>query len=82
MLHFNLGNDGIILISVVGSEYEFIFADGGMNGRMSDDGNWARVSLVQHLNTLKILYQYEILNHYLARGLLYHMCVLVMTLSL
>ncbi len=29
-------------MGVVGPEYEFIFADVGMNGRMSDGGNWAR----------------------------------------
>ena len=28
-------------MAVIGPEYEFVFADVGMNGRMSDGGNWA-----------------------------------------
>ena len=36
------GTDRIILIAVVGSEYEFLFADVGMNGCKSDGGNWSR----------------------------------------
>ena len=37
-----LGNNSIILMGVIGPEYEFLVADVGMNGRMSDGGNWAR----------------------------------------
>ena len=29
-------------MGVIGPEYEFLFADVGMNGRMSDGGNWSR----------------------------------------
>ena len=36
------GTDSIILMTVVGPEYEFLFADVGMNGRNSDGGNWSR----------------------------------------
>ena len=42
LIFYFLGNDSIILMAVNGPEYEFIFADVGMNGRMSDGRNWAR----------------------------------------
>ena len=29
-------------MGVIGPEYEFLVADVGMNGRMSDGGNWSR----------------------------------------
>ena len=35
-------NDSVILMGVVGPEYEFINADVGMNRRMSDAGNWVQ----------------------------------------
>ena len=34
--------DSIILMAVVGPEYEFLFADVGMNGHSSDCGKWLR----------------------------------------
>ena len=34
------GTDSIILLPMVGPEYEFLFVDVGMNGRNSDGGNW------------------------------------------
>ena len=35
------GSDSIILMGMIGPEYEFLFADVGMNGRNSDGGNWS-----------------------------------------
>ena len=35
------GTDSIILMTVVGPEYQFLFADVGMNGRNSNGGNWS-----------------------------------------
>ena len=64
-------------MGVVGPEYEFIFADVGMNGRMSDGGNWAtnqfHTALENVENPLSI--------PKLEGRLPYHMCVLVMMLS-
>ena len=34
------GTDSIILLAMVGPEYEFLFVDIGMNGRNPDGGNW------------------------------------------
>lgn len=42
--HDYKGNDSVILMAVVGPEYEFLNVDVGMNGRMSDGGNWSRNS--------------------------------------
>ena len=42
------GTDNI-LMAVVGPEYEFLFKDGGMNGRNSDGGNWSRSSMKKAL---------------------------------
>lgn len=42
--HDYKGADSIILMGVVGPEYEFINVDVGMNVRMSDGGNWSRNS--------------------------------------
>ena len=39
------GSDSIILMGMVGPEYEFLFADVGMNGRNSDGGNWSQSPL-------------------------------------
>ncbi|XP_057314357.1 uncharacterized protein LOC130655608 [Hydractinia symbiolongicarpus] len=39
------GSDSIILMGMIGPEYEFLFADVGMNGRNSDGGNWSQSSL-------------------------------------
>ena len=36
---------GSVLIGMIGPEYEFLFADVGMNGRNSDGGNWSQSSL-------------------------------------
>ena len=33
------GTDSIILLAMVGPEYEFLFVDVGINGRNSDGGN-------------------------------------------
>ena len=39
------GSDSIILMGMVGPEYEFLFADVGMNGRNSDGGSWSQSPL-------------------------------------
>ena len=39
------GTDSIILLPMVGPEYEFLFVDVGMNGRNSDGGNWSQSHL-------------------------------------
>lgn len=39
------GSDSIILMGMIGPEYEFLFADVGMNGRNSDGGNWSQSPL-------------------------------------
>ena len=39
------GSDSIILLAMVGPEYEFLFVDVGMNGRNSDEGNWSQSRL-------------------------------------
>ena len=36
------GTDSILLMAVVGPEYQFLFADVGMNGRNSHGGNWSQ----------------------------------------
>ena len=36
------GTDSILLMAVVGPEYQFLFAHVGMDGRNSDDGNWSQ----------------------------------------
>ena len=50
------GSDSIILLAVVGPEYEFLYAEVGMNGRNSDGGAWAQSPLKMALedNTLNI----------------------------
>lgn len=50
------GTDSIILLAMVGPEYEFLFADVGMNGRNSDGGNWSQSCLKRGLeeNTLNL----------------------------
>ena len=39
------GSDSVILLAVVGPNYEFLYVDVGANGRMSDGGIWNRSSL-------------------------------------
>ena len=39
------GSDSIILMGMIGPEYEFLFVDVGMNGRNSDGGNWSQSPL-------------------------------------
>ena len=39
------GSDRIILLTVVGPEYEFLYAEVGINGRNSDGGAWAQSPL-------------------------------------
>jgi len=36
------GTDSIILLAMVGPEYEFLYADVGINGRNSDGGIWGK----------------------------------------
>eukprot|EP00794_Sanderia_malayensis_P001700 gene1700-1894_t len=36
------GSDSIILMGMIGPEYEFLFTDVGTNGRNSDGGNWSQ----------------------------------------
>ncbi|XP_057290188.1 uncharacterized protein LOC130612865 [Hydractinia symbiolongicarpus] len=36
------GSDSVILMGMIGPEYEFLFADVGMNCRNSDGGNWSQ----------------------------------------
>ena len=50
------GTDSIILMAVVGPEYQFLFADVGMNGRNSDGGNWLQSPMRKALekNTLSL----------------------------
>ena len=50
------GTDSIILLAMVGPEYEFLFVDVGMNGRNSDGGNWSQSRLKNGLekNTLNL----------------------------
>lgn len=51
--HDYKGNDSVILMAVVGPEYEFLNVDVGMNGRMSDGGNWSRNSFRNALFRMK-----------------------------
>ena len=66
--HDYKGNDSVILMDVVGPEYEFLNVDVGMNGRMSHGGNWSRNSFRKAVenenNPLRI--PPPILNHYQA----------------
>ena len=39
------GCGSIILMGMIGPEYEFLFADVGMNGRNSNGGNWSQSPL-------------------------------------
>jgi hypothetical protein len=39
------GTDSIILMAMVGPEYEFLYVDVGINGRNSDGGIWSRCPL-------------------------------------
>ena len=50
------GTDSIILLAMVGPEYEFLFVDVRMNGRNSDGGNWSQSCLKNGLekNTLNL----------------------------
>ena len=50
------GTDRFILVAVVGPEYQFLFADVGMNGRNSDGGNWLQSPMRKALekNTLSL----------------------------
>ena len=45
------GTDSIILMAMVGPEYEFLFAVVGINGRNSDGGIWAKCSLKKALES-------------------------------
>ena len=52
------GSDSIVLLAVVGPNYEFLYVDVGANGRMSTGGIWDRCSmkecLVSNENPLNI----------------------------
>ena len=50
------GTDSIILLAMVGPEYEFLYVDVGINGRNSDGGIWSRCPLKNALekNALNI----------------------------
>ena len=39
------GTDSIIRMAVAGPEYQFLFAEAGMNRRNSDRGNWLEESI-------------------------------------
>ena len=39
------GTDSIILMGMIGPEYEFLYVDVGINGRNSDGGIWANCPL-------------------------------------
>ena len=45
------GTGSIILHAIVGHEYEFLFADVGMNSTNSDGGNWSQSLLKNHFET-------------------------------
>ena len=51
------GIDSIILLAMVGPEYEFLYVGVGMNGRNSDGGKWSQSCLKNGLeeNTLNLL---------------------------
>ena len=51
------GTDSIILLAMVGAEYEFLFVDARINGRNSDGGNSPQSRLKNGLekNTLNLL---------------------------
>ena len=71
--------DSIILMAVVGPEYEFLFADVGMNGRNSDGGNWSRSPMKKALEENSLDYQKR--HHYLAAILICCKYLLGTTLS-
>ena len=50
------GKYSIILMAVAGIEYQFLFADVGMNGRNSDGGNWLQSPMRKAVekNTLRL----------------------------
>ena len=41
--------DSIVLLAMIGPEYEFLYADVGINGRNSDGGIWGRCPLKKAL---------------------------------
>ncbi|XP_066926920.1 uncharacterized protein [Clytia hemisphaerica] len=43
------GSDSIVLLAMIGPEYEFLYADVGANGRNSDGGIWDQCKLKQSL---------------------------------
>ena len=45
------GTDSIILLAMVDPEYEFLFADVGMNGRNSNGGDWSQSLLKNGFET-------------------------------
>ena len=50
----NKGTDSIILLAMIGPEYEFLYVDVGINGRNSDDGIWSRCPLKDALEKNKL----------------------------
>ena len=66
--HDYKGCDSIILMAVVGPEYEFLNVDVGMNGRMSDGGNCNGPEIVfeRHSRMKIIRWKFLLPNRYLA----------------
>ena len=50
------GTDSIILLVIIGPEYEFLYVDVGVNGRNTDGGIWSKCALKNALeqNTLNV----------------------------
>ena len=51
---YYMGTHSIVLLCLAGEDYEVIWADVGMNGRVSDGGIWNRSSLGQKLEDGKL----------------------------
>ena len=50
----NKGTDSIILLAMIGPEYEFLYGDVDINGRNSDGGIWSRCPLKDALEKNKL----------------------------
>ena len=48
--------DSIVLMVMVGPEYEFLYVDVGANGRNSDGGIWDQCKLKNHWKTVLLIY--------------------------
>ena len=56
------GTYSIISLAMVGSEYGFLFADVGVNGRNSDGGNWSQSTLRKGLEEKNIKFTHRHTN--------------------